>query len=901
MSGVARRLGRQKAEPQEVRLGAFLRAHLPLSADAVVELGIALADALIDADVPGALGKTTPGSIELTPDSFKIDAFGYIQLDPGGEEDADARAGFRTWSAPEQLAEGAPGLQAWMFTVGAILYEAATGDALFEGAEHAIATAMVRDDLECTLMLAAVDSRLAGVREGLDAVVGACLQVEPEARPDTAALLRLHLEAIQEAANRSVLGPLVSSQLAEAVGALETMREAPALPAPAFGGIPIDSAPAEANELLGANVPGEWFLDGGGEGGLGGVPGSVADIELTPPDPAEPSGPAPWEISETLPEIAEEPEGPTDAAIEDATAESPPEVDLDPDREAPAAAGALGGFRDTENALAIRSARVRPLAEARTTRPHRRSGTGRTLLLAILLGLLVVGGFAQFAVGAGPASVAGQIFYRGVDLLPTAIKEAVSRPVDHRARLVWPGDAQADAYVAKIWPMLEAEADLPDATGRLFFDFVHAANGEPLQGAVRWTAEPLRDPRGEELAWDIHRVEGPGGASTAPNRVAVSGEGLESVQLPAGWWALSVTYVASSLTGPITITIQGVRIAPGHLTTLAADVVAPAGLLEPRVLLDDQDSQADFQIALYAPEPGATVQAMEERTWQVALRQDEEPRPSGLPPKLDEHAPIWMGSLGDLEALPAGQYVARVWLDDGVRWPSVAWYPDLSVGQGMDSTEPVWKLQRAAEINPSGPGIRMHVLNFGDDVSRTSHVFLYRAGEDVTQAAAAWRARGGRYLDVPPGSYSLRAVHHPNGLAGAVVGERVLEDFVVRAEGVTEASVDVEFAMAWLDLGALDADLDISSDVRLRVVREGADPEAGKPVLDEDGVGRHVLPAGTYDVYVTYVPPDERAPIEVAFESVELGPGDRWIQRWQARSVPWMAQPPRPEPHWFEE
>ena len=903
-----RRGAREQANPG-LRLGAFLRYWGALSAEGVVELGIALADALIDAE-PGR-----PSDPPLTPDSFRIDPYGYVRLDLPAPDISDPRPGSRTWAAPEQLHGGGVGVRARIFSLGAILYQAATGDALFEAEDAAAAQALVAEDLDGHLMLAAVSGRLKAVQKGLDTIVLACLELDPKSRPETPALLRLHLEGIQIAPNRTVLKPLVAT----AQSALEAGGDGPA---PNHVGASTIRTLADSGSGVQASA-------------TGAAPGAkrrpvlvplvpppahaVAASPTEPPpagpaldrvivrDPAWDAGavavepePAAWELDASTareePTFDDEPEpmeaaaadgAADDGAMRDGAAEDGAVEDVD-DPADPAEERSVPGLTTLARLFAVKSARVRPLADLPAPQ---RSGPPRRLAvlvggLLVLLGVLAVRAFV------GPDE-RGLAWASAVALLPPDLQEQILPPPDDRALLHWAGIPEGDGFLKRVAPTIEPLDGLPDAMGRLRLAIVYQGGSRPIEGTLQWTAEPIPDPRPRTLMVDIRRVEGSHGVSTAPGRATMSGEGLVPGVLPAGWWTLTFKYSQSETTAGWTGSIRDVRVAPGHVTTLGAAARIGAGRLAPRVLLDSQDSARDFRVSLYTASVAAEVQAAERASRVAARRAGEEMRPTVMPPRMQTASPLWTGLLSELPPMPTGVVVARLANDDGIHWPTVAWFSDVEIPKNMEVAQPVWALERGEVMNPSGPGVRLTATNLGAPVTGKSMVYLYRPGADVTYAAAVVQARAGTYADVPPGLYTLRMVYQPVGPGSLSFGERIIDDFRVYDAGVTERTVELDFPMAWLDLEALDGDEDVSAASDLVVVRQGVDRAVGTPLLDEEGIGRHVLPAGTYDIYVDYAPRDERAPIEAAFMGVRLAAGDRWTQRWQARAVPWIADAPR--------
>ena len=184
--------GRHMSE-QTVPLSRVLRTHAPLAPGVALALAHRLVGALAEAERTGVGHAVHGGRAALTPDSFVASSGGRFVVRTGVLGDDD-RPGFRTWAAPEQLglstvADG----RAWLFSLAAILYEAATGEALFETPSPPAVNALVTDDLESHLMLQDVEDRFASIHPALGAPLHACLAADPDARPDDVATLRAAL------------------------------------------------------------------------------------------------------------------------------------------------------------------------------------------------------------------------------------------------------------------------------------------------------------------------------------------------------------------------------------------------------------------------------------------------------------------------------------------------------------------------------------------------------------------------------------------------------------------------------------------------------------------------------------------------------------------------------------
>jgi serine/threonine protein kinase/Tfp pilus assembly protein PilF len=176
--------------------GETLRQRLqragPLSVQEVIEYGLAISTALEAAHQAGVTHRDLkPENVMLTPGGPKVLDFGLAHLD---ERDSPQRttlesalAGTVAYLAPEQI-EGAPGTpQSDIFAFGILLYEAATGQALFQRANPiATARAIVHD---------APDYR--PVPTALRPLLRRCLAKNSRRRYQSAAYVRADLEKIK--------------------------------------------------------------------------------------------------------------------------------------------------------------------------------------------------------------------------------------------------------------------------------------------------------------------------------------------------------------------------------------------------------------------------------------------------------------------------------------------------------------------------------------------------------------------------------------------------------------------------------------------------------------------------------------------------------------------------------
>src|SRR5262245_45215986 len=220
-----------------------------LPAGRVLELGLALADALVAAHERGVVHRDLkPANMIVTRDGrLKVLDFGLAKLEG---EDAPATLaasqaatlegplsmpgqvmGTVPYMAPEQVRGEAADARTDLFALGVILYELASGQRPFRGGTPAdIGSAILRD---APPLLATIRADLPA---DLDRIVGRCLEKEPRARFQTALDVWNELRQVREsggsAARRSTGGGRRASDAPErgAAGAPEAIRSLAVLP-----------------------------------------------------------------------------------------------------------------------------------------------------------------------------------------------------------------------------------------------------------------------------------------------------------------------------------------------------------------------------------------------------------------------------------------------------------------------------------------------------------------------------------------------------------------------------------------------------------------------------------------------------------------------------------------------
>jgi len=188
-----------------------------LPAPRVIELGIAMADALAAAHEKGVIHRDLkPANVMLTKDGrVKVLDFGLAKLALSDSNldlthaatmttplsDAGQVVGTVPYMAPEQIRGGTVDARTDLFALGVVLYELASGKRPFTGETHAdIASTILRD----------APKPLRSVREDfppdLHRIVGRCLEKNPRERFQTALDVSNELRGLRKELERSESG-----------------------------------------------------------------------------------------------------------------------------------------------------------------------------------------------------------------------------------------------------------------------------------------------------------------------------------------------------------------------------------------------------------------------------------------------------------------------------------------------------------------------------------------------------------------------------------------------------------------------------------------------------------------------------------------------------------------------
>ena len=182
----------------------------PLPIDQVLKLGVEVASALESAHRQGITHRDVkPGNIMLTRTGAKLLDFGLAKpratpVDPLTVMSTELKPiteqgtiiGTFQYMAPEQLEGREADARTDIFALGAVLYEAATGQRAFEGKSRASLIAAILDHEPPPISLARPLAPLS-----LDRVVRACLRKDPADRIQTAHDLALDLSWIRESSS----------------------------------------------------------------------------------------------------------------------------------------------------------------------------------------------------------------------------------------------------------------------------------------------------------------------------------------------------------------------------------------------------------------------------------------------------------------------------------------------------------------------------------------------------------------------------------------------------------------------------------------------------------------------------------------------------------------------------
>lgn len=339
------------------------------------------------------------------------------------------------------------------------------------------------------------------------------------------------------------------------------------------------------------------------------------------------------------------------------------------------------------------------------------------------------------------------------------------------------------------------------------------------------------------------------------------GEGNTPWKLPPGTYDFELVYDESELAKGFTGSAKGVTVTYGWRSKYTVNLAAPIGQLKLKFGTKKGETAA--------PEP------VNDRVRLEVFKAEVDP---------DHAGPIWQGPAGEGVILPAGKYQVKATFDDGEGQVTTEWYRDIELGEAMAKTE------RDIVFDLAFSGMRVDAFNFGRDVNGETRVYFFANGADVKVATAKAQGQAGTIVPVEPGIYDVLIQYAPTNGADGLVGEHVLKSVEIIHGGGRRLQLDLQKATATVRLGITLNNEDVAERVEMQVIRNGADPDASTPVLDASGVGTHAIPAGKYDIYLTYRDPTastSKRPPKKAFKGLDFCNGCIWEQKFDGAIDGW--------------
>ncbi len=222
-----------------------LIAQGPLPLPQVIDLGVQLADALDAAHTHGIVHRDIkPPNVFVTfRGQAKILDFGIATLSsPGGASrytagpltaGAGALYGTLHYIAPEQIRGEIVDGRADLFSLGALLYEMATGTRAFDGADPPDVAAAILGGAARPMRELRAD-----VPGELERIVGRLLEKHPDLRCQSAADLRADLQRLKRQVENGAMAPVSRPMAAAAAPTIDPATDAPG-PAPDVDPLPL--------------------------------------------------------------------------------------------------------------------------------------------------------------------------------------------------------------------------------------------------------------------------------------------------------------------------------------------------------------------------------------------------------------------------------------------------------------------------------------------------------------------------------------------------------------------------------------------------------------------------------------------------------------------------------------
>ena len=190
---------------------AYLTRCAPLSTEEVFRLGVAIADGLSACHAAGIIHRDLkPSNLSISGacEEVKIFDFGLgldeTQLEPGAERltALDLRIGTPMYMSPEYIDEGRATASCDLYALGVVLYEAATGHPLFDGAAYEVLHQQVN------VPPTPIHDRVPGRHPlALTQIIEGLLHKDPAQRPPSADALATRLRQAETAKPASRASP----------------------------------------------------------------------------------------------------------------------------------------------------------------------------------------------------------------------------------------------------------------------------------------------------------------------------------------------------------------------------------------------------------------------------------------------------------------------------------------------------------------------------------------------------------------------------------------------------------------------------------------------------------------------------------------------------------------------
>ncbi len=817
----------------DLTLDRILRAAGALPREVLIELAIRICEA-VQANWDGAgsnLGEARdlePGTIHVRPDGTV--SAEDIGLSSPGTPAGDPNAVYR---APEGI-EGHSGPRADVFVLGAIIAEMANGEALFTGRRARSGDAMTKG-LDRRLKGAGIPELHDKATRGFGTVLQKCLRLDLAERWQSPGRVARELRIVQMEAN-----------------------------------VPEADLESFLLQASSATVGGPHKVDLTDDG-----------LDLGSIEEDEHGG---WAIS-----VEEPTEKGRDIELQEATA----------DHEVPGESGWAKAVPDLPPAGLESDAQIRErLNQVRVTSVDRTSDFktleedptfGKALKwflkrVAIVVFLLLLLVFAVLYLGVFPGGAERQVA-KAWSALPPAITDSV--PTD--GLVAWWAERPAQdvgkplgtwllGVMSEDWRReLAEEPPTPpptpgDVTGDGivtsvdgWIDLAENLEGEG-NGRVKLSVQFGGRSRGDRVLVKAY-------AAAAEGDAVVVGEGAAdgALVLPAAHYDLELTYREGEWTEATTGWVRGVHVHPAYESSYVVKLDADVGFLdaEIEVVAGTEEEEGD-------PDAEDVTRSIELRGW---------PEPAGETPSGE---PTFTAAAGPLIGLAPGRWRVHATLTEEGRAPTTAEFRNVRVDKADLTKLRRTDLRRGEPLNPEGPGLRISATNGGKAVDEWTRVLAFPPGNkpsngDVPSASGP----AAYYFDVPRGRWDVYAVYLPNPDDPSLRAEQMLEIELAPGQ-IVKRTVEMGLPIAHLSAELWAGTEDLTEGLRMVVINRGAQFEAAKRLVDEEGAGWHPVEPGTYDVYL-------QAELEegwrtVVYEGVEMKAGDRWKRRIERDRAEWRQQ-----------